>query len=85
MGKITGWEKFNDISWKSEVTGALVQVVPAKTTGYTNKLRNGERVFEVYVESRNSPKHPRVKIPDIKTESIALKNAKTWMENHPNG
>lgn len=85
MVKIKGWKKFNDITWKSEITGALVQVVPERTSGFTNPNRNDKRIWSVYVESRNPPKHKRVKIPYIKEKKIAMKNAISWMKKHPRG
>lgn len=87
MGKIQGWKKYNDITWRHEVTNAQVQIVPTKrTVRDVNKMKYVEvRAYDVYVESRNPPKHPRVRIPQIKTKELATKNAMSWMRRHPNG
>lgn len=80
------WKKLNDISWKHS-SGALVQVVPVKVDRLDlNKgVKVSVRAYDVYVEARNKPRHRRVRIPSIKSKSIALKNAIKWMKLHPKG
>jgi len=85
MARIKGWTKINDVTWKHNISGALVQVVPTKPKGKYGTNWKGETVWDLYVESRNPPKHRRVRVPEIKDYETAYKNAIKWMRTHPNG